>query len=253
MRFVDRTVIVTGGASGIGRATAQLFAAEGARVVVVDVQRAQGEATVAEILRASGSAYFVCCDVSQEHDVAQMVARAVEVFGGIDILFLNAGIGLAKDVAHTTLEEWDRVLGVNVRGVYLCSRYALPYLKQRGEGSIVIDASANGVLAEAELGAYCASKGALIALTRSMALDYARDNIRVNCVCPGYIDTPINAGYFASPGAREKAARLHPIGRIGQPQDVANAVLFLASSEASFITGAALAVDGGLTAAIVGS
>lgn len=253
MRFAGQSVIVTGGASGIGRATALLFAAEGARVVVADVQRTQGETTVAEILRASGNACFIYCDVSQEHEVEQMVTKTLEVFGGIDILFLNAGIGLAKDIANTTPDEWDRVLGVNVRGVYLCSRYALPYLRQRGGGSIVIDASANGVLAEAELGAYCASKGALLALTRSMALDYARDNIRVNCVCPGYIDTPINAGYFATPGAREKAARLHPIGRIGQPQDVANAVLFLASSEASFITGAALAVDGGLTAAIVGS
>jgi NAD(P)-dependent dehydrogenase (short-subunit alcohol dehydrogenase family) len=252
MRFSEQTVIVTGAASGIGRATAQLFAAEGARVVLADVQDDLGQAARRQIEAQSGTAHFVHCDVAQETDVQRLVEETVRLFGPIHAMFLNAGIGLAKSLTDTMPAEWDRVLGVNVRGVYLCCRHAIPIMQRNGGGSIVIDASANGLMAEADLGAYCASKGALIALTRSLALDYARHDIRVNCVCPGYIDTPINAEYFAVPGALEKAARLHPLGRVGQPEEVARAVLFLASADASFVTGAALAVDGGLTAAITG-
>jgi NAD(P)-dependent dehydrogenase (short-subunit alcohol dehydrogenase family) len=139
-----------------------------------------------------------------------------------------------------------------LQGAFLCAKQVIPEMKRNGGGSIVINASANGLMAEPDIAAYCASKGGLIALTRSMALDYGKDNIRVNCLCPGYIDTPINEEYFFAPGAREQAARLHALGRIGQAEEVAYAALFLASEEASFVTGSILAVDGGLTAAITG-
>ncbi len=251
-RFTGKVVIVTGGASGIGQSAAELFAAEGAHVVVADVQSAAGQAVVAGIRSRGGQAIFVQTDVSDEGAVQRLVERTVEAFGGVDVLFSNAGIGLSKTATETTSAEWDRLLGINLKGAFLCSKAVIPLMRQRGGGAIVINASANGVLAEPALAAYCASKGGLIALTRSLALDYAKDNIRVNCINAGYIDTPINTEYFAAPGAREAAGRLHPLGRIGQPEEVARAALFLASADASFITGAALAVDGGLTAAIVG-
>jgi NAD(P)-dependent dehydrogenase (short-subunit alcohol dehydrogenase family) len=253
MRFKDKVVIVTGGATGIGQASARLFADEGARVVVADLNTTEGQRTAAQIMEHGGQALFVQVDVSQEGDITRLIRQAETTFGGVDVLFSNAGIGLSKDATSTALTEWDRVLGVNLTGAYLCSKYAIPVMQKRGGGSIVINASANGLMAEPNLAAYCASKGGLIALTRSLALDYARFGIRVNCITAGYIDTPINAEYFATPGNWEIAARLHPLGRVGRAEEVARAALFLASDEASFITGAALAVDGGLTAAIGGA
>jgi NAD(P)-dependent dehydrogenase (short-subunit alcohol dehydrogenase family) len=250
MRLIAKVAIITGGASGIGRAAAELFARESARVVVADVQQAAGQMVVQHIRDAGGQALFVQTDVAQENQVEQLMTKAMEVFGGVDVLFSNAGIGLAKSAANTSLEDWQRILDINLRGAFLCAKHVIPLMQQRGGGSIVIDASANGLMAEVELAAYCASKGGLIALTRSLALDYGPDKIRVNCLCPGYIDTPINAEYFAVPGARERAGQLHALGRIGTPEEVAYAALFLASDESSFVTGSVLAVDGGLTAAI---
>jgi NAD(P)-dependent dehydrogenase (short-subunit alcohol dehydrogenase family) len=249
---MHKVAIITGGASGIGRATAILFAREGACVVIADVQSEAGQAVAASIERTGGRATFVRADVSNDRDVKFVVDAAQTAFGGTDILFSNAGIGLSRSATDTRLEEWHRVLDVNLTGAFLFARHVIPAMKRRGGGSIIIDASANGLVAEADMAAYCASKGGLIALTRSLALDYGRDNIRVNCICAGYIDTPINAEYFAAPGARGRAARLHALGRIGQPEEVAYAALFLASDEASFITGSAMTVDGGLTAAITG-
>lgn len=251
MRIKDQVAIVTGGASGIGKAAASLFAREGARVVIGDVQVVAGQQVARAIEQAGGLALYVRADVSRESDAQLLVDKTLETFGGTDILFSNAGIGLSKNVTDTSLEDWRRVLDINLQGAFLCAKYVIPAMKQRGGGSIVINASANGLMAESDLAAYCASKGGLIALTRSMALDYGKDNIRVNCLCAGYIDTPINEEYFARPGAREQAAKLHALGRIGQPEEVAYAALFLASREASFITGSVLTVDGGLTAAIM--
>jgi NAD(P)-dependent dehydrogenase (short-subunit alcohol dehydrogenase family) len=252
MRLKDQVAIITGGASGIGRAAAVLFSREGAHVVVADVQAVAGRELVASLEQENGHARFVRADVSSEDDVKALVAETAGAFGGVDVLFSNAGVGLSKSATDTRAEEWHRVLDVNLKGAFLCAKYAIPHMKARGGGSIVINASANGLMAEPELAAYCASKGGLIALTRSMALDYGKDNIRVNCICAGYIDTPINEEYFSMPGAREQAARLHALNRIGRSEEVAYAALFLASHESSFVTGSVLAVDGGLTAAITG-
>ncbi len=250
MRLNGKVAVVTGGTSGIGKATAILFAKEGAPVVVVGFRHVTaGQDLVKAIEQEGGKALFVQADLSKEEDVRAMVERAVEVFGGIDILFSNAGILLAKSVTDTSVEEWDHLMGVNVRSAFLCGKYIVPVMQKRGKGSIVIDSSVNGLMAEPDIAAYCASKAALIALTRSMSVDYGKYNIRVNCVCPGWIETPFNADYFTVPGNREKAAALHSLRKVGQPEEVAYAVLFLASDEASFVTGSALTVDGGLSSA----
>jgi NAD(P)-dependent dehydrogenase (short-subunit alcohol dehydrogenase family) len=253
MRFKDKIVIVTGGATGIGRAASVLFAGEGAQVIVADINPEKGQETLAIIRDNGGQASFFQLDVSDESQIMALTQKTDESFGGVDVLFNNAGIGLSKTATDTTSAEWDKLLGINLKACFLFCKYTIPLMQKRGGGSIVINASANGVMAEPGIAAYCASKGGLIALTRSLALDYAKYNIRVNCINAGYIDTPINTEFFATPGSWEFAAKLHPIGRVGQPEEVAKAALFLASDDASFITGTSLAVDGGLTAAIGGA
>lgn len=250
MRLNGKTAIVTGGGSGIGRATAELFAREGARVVVADYRHDTGEATVRAIKAAGGDALFVAVDVSDPPQVERMVQAALDAYGGIDILFNNAGMLAFGTVADTDPEVWNRVISVNLTGVYLCSRAVLPNMIARGGGSIVNTSSSTGAHdAKDNTAAYVASKGGVTLLTRAMAIDHAKNNVRVNAIAPGPTDTPMLRDNL--PGAmREAFARTFPMGRLGKPEELAQAVLFLASDEASFVTGAILAVDGGQTAEV---
>ncbi len=248
MRLKDKVAIVTGGTLGIGKATALLFAKEGALVTVVGYKHVdEGHDIVNVIENNGGKAIFVQADVSSEEDIKSIIKETVSAFGGIDIVFSNAGVLLCKSVTDTSSEEWDHLMRVNLRSAFLLSKYSIPEIKKRGGGSIIIDASVDGIIGCPEEAAYITTKAGLIALTKSMSVDYGKDNIRVNCVAPGWIETPLNEDYFAEPGNREKAAELHSIGKVGTPEEVAYAVLFLASGEASFITGSTLTVDGGLT------
>ncbi len=244
-----KVALVTGGASGIGRATALLFAREGAAVAVVDLDGRGAEAVAQAIVAAGGQAVAISADVSQPEDCARAVQETVTAFGGLDILFNNAGIVRRASVMESSVEDWDRVIAVNLRSVFLMSRAALPVMIARGGGAIVNTGSGWGLKGGRQAAAYCASKGAVVNLTRAMALDHGAQNIRVNCVCPGDTDTPMlrhEARQLGQPEERFLAeAAERPLGRIGTPEEIARAVLFLVSDAASFVTGAVLAVDGG--------
>lgn len=247
-----KVAIVTGAASGIGKASAILFAAEGARVVAADVNAAAGEATVAAINSAGGTARFVRTDVSRSSEVEALLATTADAFGGVDVVYNNAGIAVFKGVADTTDEEWHRVLGVNLDGVFYGIRAAVPYLRKRGGGSIVITASVHSLATGRDIAAYAASKGAVLALTRAAALDLAPFNIRVNCILPGAIDTPLHWANLEAIGDPEVEAQkiraAEPVGRQGRPEEIARAAVFLASDDSSFATGGAFPIDGGLLA-----
>ena len=247
MRLANQVAIITGAGSGIGRATALLFAREGAAVVAGTIE--PGDITGLE-KEAPGSLIGVEMDVSRDEDAARLVRTAAEWHGGVDILVNNAGIDLDGLVTEATEEQWNRVLDVNLKGVFLCSKHAIPEMLKRGKGSIVNTASINAIRGNHRLALYSASKGGVFALTMAMALDYAASNIRVNCVCPATIeDTRMVQGSLArAPDPEQKRAYMlakHPMGRLGKPEEVAHAILFLASDEASFITGVALPIDGG--------
>jgi len=246
-RVVGKAAIVTGGGSGIGRAAAVTLAREDARVVVTDVDAASGRQTVAIICQAGGQALFVPADITNREDVQFLMATACDRFGRIDILHNNAGVAVRNPVADQDEEGWDRCLNVNLRGVFLCSKYAIPHLREHG-GSIINTASVTGIVGVRNRAVYSATKGAIVILTRNMALDYARYQIRVNCVCPGFTRTALIARLLEDPERTRKLTEMHPLGRLGTPEDIANAVLFLASDEASWITGQALVVDGGFSA-----
>lgn len=251
MKLKARVALITGGTEGIGYATAELFLREGARVVVAGRSAEKGARAV-KALKSLGEVLFVRGDVSRSRDAERMVRRAVERFGRLDILFNNAGIYLEKVAEETDESEWDRVLDINLKGTFLVSRCAIVQMKRQGSGVIINNSSDAGLVGNRACPAYCASKGGVTVMTKAMALDYAAHNIRVNCVNPGTIDTPMLAYEAKASGDVKGYLRQmdseHPMGRVGRPDEVARAVLFLASDESSFVTGATLPVDGGITA-----
>lgn len=250
-RLAGRVAVITGAASGIGRASAERFAAEGAAVLLADVQAEEGAAAAGAIRARGGRAEFLRTDVTREAEVQAMVEAAVAHFGRLDILFNNAGVGSFVPFDRLEPAEWDRILAVDLRAVYLGCRAALAHLRRSGGGAILNTASQSGLQGQAMNEAYCAAKAGVILLTRSLARELARENIRVNCICPGGTDTALLRGYLgptASSGAvADLGARL-PMGRVARPEEVAAAALFLVSADASYVTGVALPVDGGATA-----
>jgi NAD(P)-dependent dehydrogenase (short-subunit alcohol dehydrogenase family) len=246
-----KVALVTGGAGGIGRAASLAFAAAGAAVVVADRDVAAGEQVVSEIVAGGGRAAFVRVDVSRAAEVEQMVAFAVERFGRLDAAFNNAGIELeSKPTAECDEETFDRIVAVNLKGVWLCMKYELAQLmRQGGGGAIVNTASVAGLVGAPSMPAYCASKHAVVGVTKAAAAEYGRHGIRVNAVCPGVINTPMMERAFAAdPRRKPRIERAHLLKRVGEPQEIANAVLWLCSDAASFVTGHPMAVDGGMVA-----
>jgi NAD(P)-dependent dehydrogenase (short-subunit alcohol dehydrogenase family) len=249
MCLKGKVAVVTGGASGIGRATAFLFVQEGAAVAVVDLDQNGGPAVAKEIADRGGQATFVHCDVSQAGDCQRAVQDTVSAFGGLDILFNNAGIIRRADVLDTTEKEWDRVMAVNVKSIFLMSKYAIPFMVAGGGGAIVNTASGWGLVGGRKAVSYCASKAAVVNMTRAMALDHGHQGIRINCICPGDTDTAMLQDEARQLGQSDeqflRGAADRPLQRIGKPEDIAQAVLYLVSDASSFITGTALVVDGG--------
>jgi NAD(P)-dependent dehydrogenase (short-subunit alcohol dehydrogenase family) len=249
----DKTVVVTGAARGIGRTIAERLAAAGAYTIGADVDLDELQTVSAAIEAAGGRVEVHRCDVSDPDDVNALMAAA-ETKGGPHALVCNAAIQYERTIEDTPPEDWDRVMGINLKGVYLCARAAMPRMRRLGGGSIVNMASVNGFWVEPQLGAYCTAKGGVINLTRSIALDFGKDGIRCNCICPGYIDTGMAQRYFEvqpdPDAARVDAGRLHALGRIGRPEEVAAVALFLCSDESSFCTAQPFIVDGGLSAGV---
>lgn len=245
----ERVALITGGASGIGAAAAKLFACEGAAVAVMDLDEAGGERVAREITGSGGRALFVRGDVSVSEDCQRAVQHTVETFGGLDVLFNNAGIIRRASVLELTEDEWDRAMAVNVKSVYLMSKYAIPVMEKAGGGSIINMSSGWGLVGGRRAASYCASKGAVVLLTKAMALDHGPQNIRVNCVCPGDTDTPMlrhEAEELGEPVDEFLAkAADRPLQRILQPEDVARAALYLAGDASASVTGTSLVVDGG--------
>ena len=250
MTFSGQVALVTGAAAGIGRATALAFAEHGLKVVAVDLDSHGGEGTAELIRQAGGEVLFLRCDVTKEAEVQQMMIKAVEAFGRVDYAFNNAGIEIEKGrLAEGSEAEFDAIMGVNVKGVWLCMKYQLPVMLAQGGGAIVNTASVAGLGAAPKMSIYAASKHAVIGLTKSAAIEYAKKHIRVNAVCPAVIDTDMfRRAHEADPRKAEFAATMHPVGRIGKVEEIASAVLYLCSDGAAFTTGHSLAVDGGVTA-----
>jgi NAD(P)-dependent dehydrogenase (short-subunit alcohol dehydrogenase family) len=248
MRLKDKVAIVTGGSLGIGRAIAETFAHEGARVVVADLNEEAGCEAVKAIQADGGEAFFVRTDVSQAEDTQRMVDIALDTYGRLDILVNSAGIYARGDVISTSLETWNRLLSVNLTGIFLCCKAAIPAIRAVGHGAIVnISSSVGWQYAAPGIVAYTASKFGVTGLTKAMACDHLREDIRVNCICPGPTDTPLLRA-SRTPEALQAFMEAQPIGRLGNPEEIAAAALFLVSDEASFVTGVAFPVDGGQAA-----
>ena len=248
MRISDKVAIITGAASGIGRATAILFAKEGGKVVVADKNEVGGNETVDLIRSDGGQAIFDYVNVTSATDIQGMVKTTINTYGKLNILVNNAGIATRLPVVDLSEEDWDRNIDVNLKSIYLSSKYAIPRMIENGGGSIVNIASIYGIVGGRVRAAYAASKGGVVNLTRSMALDYALHKIRVNCVCPGFVNTPLLKNILKNKEEYQALADLHPMGRLGDMLEIALGVLYLASDESSFVTGIALPIDGGYTA-----
>ena len=250
MRLIDKVVVVTGAASGIGQATARLCGAEGAKVALADIQDTRGEAQALQ--RRGRPALAVDCDVSSEQNVHDLFARVLETFSRVDVLVNAAGFGLAGSVPDTSLADWQQLVGVNLTGVFLCCREAIQAMRKQGGGVIVNVASELAIVGGAEIAAYSATKGAVLQLTRAMAVDHSAEGIRINAVCPGPVETPLLDGLIAATSdpesERECIVQDTLLRRFGRPEEIARAILFLASDDGSFVVGSALVADGGLTA-----
>jgi len=244
-----KTSVITGGAGGIGRATALLFAREGAAVSIVDLNQDPGEQVAREIRAAGGRAIFERADVTRSADCRSAIERTVDEFGGLHILFNNAGIIRRASVLETSERDWDMVMAVNVKSIFVMSREAIPLMAGAGGGSIINTASGWGLAGGPRAASYCASKGAVVLLTKAMAIDHGRQKIRVNCICPGDTDTAMLRGEARQLGEAEDRflsdAAKRPLGRVGMPEEIARTALYLAGDAASFVTGAAVVVDGG--------
>ncbi len=254
MRLKNKVALITGSASGIGRRSAELFAVEGAAVVVADVDEAGGRATVERIVKAGGAAAFVRADVSQADDCQRVVAFAQQTYGKLNVLFNNAGIMHPDDdsILTTPDDVWDLTIAINLKGVYLGCKYGIPALLEAGGGSIINMASFVALIGAATPQiAYTASKGGVLSMTREIGVEFARRNIRANALCPGPVDTPLLAELLSDPARRQRRLVHIPPGRLAQASEVAQAALFLASDDSSYINGAAFTVDGGITAAYV--
>ncbi len=252
-RIEGKVAVVTGGALGIGRATCLMLAREGAKVAVTDVRIEDAEKVAGEIESLGGVGRHWRMDTSDEEEVRQVFRQVREAFGGIDVLVNNAGMsGVNKPTHEITVEEWEQVMAVNVRGIFLCTKHAIPYMRERGAGSIINLSSIYGLVGSMESPPYHASKGAVRLMSKTDAIFYGAENIRVNSVHPGFIWTPMVENFLREGGNLEEGRRaldrLHPIGHVGEPDDVAYGILYLASDESKFVTGSELVIDGGFTA-----
>ena len=244
-RLKDKVAVITGSGMGLGQAMALLFSREGAKIVVTDINTAAGEETVDAIRAEGGDAVFLRADVSKGDDAKRMINTAVESYGTVDVLVNNAGVQVEKNVPDTTEEEWDYVLGVNLKGTFLCTRAAIPQMRRQGGGSIICISSISGLVGQPNQASYNASKHGVIGLVRAMACDHAEEGIRVNAICPGSMNTPMAANIPAEHLAPYRKANLFE--RFAEPIEVGFAALFLASDESSYVTGSVMTVDGGYT------